>query len=210
MGGTTWGTYQVVGDWDGERFTLTGPAIPDRPAPTPTEQRPIESDTPCPEPSGGWRPVEPARATHEAAGDLQTWLETIPEFAGGWVDQSYVNEIDPNDYDDPEEVWNDPSRWVWNLMFTGDLSSWERRVREIYGGAVCLVAADRGRVELEDIQDRLNEEYPAVVLGSAWQTRANAIAAEVLIATPELQRELDLRYGDGAVLLEGWLELNVP
>jgi hypothetical protein len=48
-------------------------------------------------------------------------------------------------------------------------------------------------------------ELPDLVLGSGVDPVANAVTAQVVVVDPDLQRELDQRYGAGAVILQGWL-----
>lgn len=63
--GTTWGRYQLVGTFDHVYFTLTEPATPAIRATRPDELE--RTTTPCPEPEGGWRPLDKSKATEEAA-----------------------------------------------------------------------------------------------------------------------------------------------
>jgi hypothetical protein len=188
--GITWGVYELVGAWDGERFTVTEPPRPGDQSAAPGPE--VDFDTPCPEPSGGWRPVDPALATTVTLDQVLTEAERESAYAGSWVDQSAAPGT------------NDPARLVLNLRFTGDLDEWEGWARERWGGALCVTAAERSWAELLDIQERLIEDLPHWLSGGP-DVRANAITAEVLIATRELQRELDQRYGAGAVVLHGWL-----
>lgn len=52
VGGTTWGDYEVVGTFDGERFTLTEPARPAQRRQRIESSRP-DFRIPCPPPPGG-------------------------------------------------------------------------------------------------------------------------------------------------------------
>lgn len=211
--GRTWGTYLVEGTWDGERFTLTAPPRPGEPDTTWPGNRSVEDSdhSPCPEPPGGWRPVDLSKATNEALEELQAWGATVPEYAGVWLDQSYLDEIEPGPGESMDDLWNDPTRFVLNVKFVGDPAEWEPRIRSIWGGALCVSQADHGLAELTAAQNDLHTRYPhPAVLSSGQDIIGNAIRAEVLVATPELREELDQRYGPGVIDLEGWLEPVEP
>jgi hypothetical protein len=201
VSGTTWGEYVLVGTWDGERFTLTEPAVVDdgSRAPDPDEEDPFAS--PCPAPDGGWQPVDPATATDGALEEALARAATAPDYAGAWLDQSYMADVDESDI---EELGNDPTRLVLNLRFTGDLAEREQWIREVWGGALCVTGAERTEAELLDIQQRLHEDLPDLQ-GSGVDVVANVVTAQVFVASPELQRQLDDEYGEGTVVLEGWL-----
>lgn len=190
-GGVAWGVYELVGTWDGERFTVTEPPQPGDPTAMPGPE--VDFSTPCLEPTGGWRPVDPELATSEALDQVLTEAEQLPAYAGSWVDQSAAPGT------------NDPTRLVLNLLFTGDLGGRVEWVRQRWGGALCVTHAERSWAELLEIQERVLEEVPQWLSGGP-DVQANAVTAEVLIASSELQRELDQRYGTGAVILRGWLE----
>lgn len=203
--GTTWGEYHVVGTWDGERFTLVEPAQPADPALSHAAAEPDFSSA-CPEPAGGWRPVDPAKATFEAQEAALARAAEAPDYAGAWLDQSYLDEL-AVDRDDPaamEEVANDPTRAVLNLAFTGDLAEREQWIREVWGGPLCLSQAERTLQELFDIQRRVHEDLPDVFTSGVDETR-NVVTVTVMVVTPELQREVEQRYGE-AVVLDGWLK----
>jgi hypothetical protein len=201
VSGTTWGEYVLVGTWDGERFTLTEPAVVDdgSRAPDPDEEDPFAS--PCPAPDGGWQPVDPATATDGALEEALARAATAPDYAGAWLDQSYMADVDESDI---EELGNDPTRLVLNLRFTGGLAEREQWIREVWGGALCVTGAERTEAELLDIQQRLHEDLPDLQ-GSGVDVVANVVTAQVFVASPELQRQLDDEYGEGTVVLEGWL-----
>ncbi|WP_405148287.1 hypothetical protein OG589_10555 [Sphaerisporangium sp. NBC_01403] len=205
QGGVRWGEYHVVGTWDGERLTLTEP-------PRPAGRRDARGDrsaftTPCPRPAGGWRPVDPAKATEEAMAAAIARAEKLPGYGGSWLDQSYLEEIDGFDPGDPrsvERLANDPKRLVLNLRFTGDPTVHERAIREVWGGGLCLSRAQRSAAELRSLQERAQKEIKGMYSASADE-RAGHVTIGVWVATPQLQREVDDKYGKGLVVLEGFL-----
>ncbi|GAA4188280.1 hypothetical protein [Microbispora amethystogenes] len=204
-GGVTWGDYRVVGTWDGSRLTLTEP---------PREARTsgdgvsgTDMTSPCPEPAGGWRPVDRAKATEEAMRAAMDRAASADEFAGGWLDQHYMDGVDSHDVRTIEKIGNDPTRYVLNLMFTGDLAGRERWIREVWGGALCVSGAERTESDLRAIQRELEGEMESRrFLTLSVDTIGNHVSVGVYVATPELGRELDDRYGKGAVALEGFLK----
>jgi hypothetical protein len=199
--GTTWGEYTLTGTWDGARFTLTEPAEPPVPLGR-SDAWETDFSTPCPEPDGGWRPVDPATATDE---DLQAAMELAresPDYAGSWVDQSYLDTLAPDASDaEREAAANDPARLVLNLRFTRDLEAREQEVRAVWGGALCVSAAERTEAELRAIQEEMSD-LPGF-LGSG--VTEGAVQVSVLVAHVATQRELDDRYGAGVVRLVGAL-----
>jgi hypothetical protein len=202
--GTTWGSYLVTGTWDGQRFTLTRPPAPDDGSLTPELEAP-DLTSPCAEPAGGWQPADPATATQDSLAAALARAAAEPGYAGSWLDQSYLDRAGEVDQSESEAAANDPSRLVLNLRFTGDLAQREQAIREVWGGALCLSGAAHTEAELLDIQQRLHQDLPDAVLGSGVDPVANAVVAQVLVADPGLQRELDDRYGEGTVIQDGWL-----
>ncbi|WP_055483422.1 hypothetical protein [Sphaerimonospora mesophila] len=205
-GGVRWGDYHVVGTWDGERLTLTEPARPAERDKAPHD-RP-ERTTPCPTPAGGWRPIDPAKATEKAMETALARARKLPGYAGAWLDQSYLDQIDG--YDPRDRRWveryaNDPKRLVLNLRFTGDPATHEPAIRKIWGGALCLSRAQRTAAELRTLQQRIEKEI------EGWQSLSaneleDRVEVGVWVATPELQRRLDEKYGKDLVRLNGFLQ----
>jgi hypothetical protein len=198
--GTTWGTYSVIGTWDGERFTIT--ERPKPPSPSSESVPPADLSTPCDPPEGGWTVVDPATATTDAEGDALTYARSQPDFAGAWVDQS----INPASDDEPvdEQAMNDPAQLVLNLRFTGELARHEAEVRAVWGGAVCITEARHPLSELQAIQDDLHDELEA--LSSSVDEVRGVVDVTVVVAEEDLQQTLDARYGDGVVDLHGALQ----
>ncbi|MGI5162483.1 hypothetical protein [Microbispora sp. CA-102843] len=204
--GVRWGEYHVVGTWDGKSLTLTEPPRPAQRSDVPPDRS--RFTTPCPEPVRGWRPVDPAKATDRAMEAALARARAIPGYAGSWLDQSYLEEIDdydPKDRRYVERYANDPKRLVLNLMFTGDAAARESAIREVWGGALCLSRAERTEAELRALQERAGKEIKGVQ-SAAVDERAGRVEIGVWVATPELQREIDEKYGKGLVVLEGILK----
>ncbi|MBE1590840.1 hypothetical protein ACFPOI_07370 [Nonomuraea angiospora] len=198
QGGVKWGEYHVVGTWDGTRLTLTEPPGAPAKAAAPAHEEDLTS--PCPAPEGGWRPVDPAKATQRALDEAMARAGTAQEFAGAWLDQSYMKGLPA---ESPEA--SDPRRLVLNLKFTGDLSGREAWIREVWGGALCVSGAARSQSELEAIQRQVEAELGDRLVSASSSVRGNQVTAQVWVATDELRRDLEARHGAGAVVLDGVL-----
>ncbi|MFI7221773.1 hypothetical protein ACIBO5_01015 [Nonomuraea angiospora] len=193
--GVKWGEYRVVGTWDGARLTLTEPPGAPAKAAAPAHEEDLTS--PCPAPEGGWRPVDPAKATQRALDEAMARAGTAQEFAGAWLDQSHMK--------GQQSEANDPRRLVLNLKFTGDLSRREAWIREVWGGALCVSGAARSQSELEAIQRQVEAELGDRLVSASSSVRGNQVTAQVWVATDELRRDLEARHGAGAVVLDGVL-----
>lgn len=190
--GIVWGDYVVTGRWDGTELTLTRPPVPmdEYDGPLPPPERPDDwLRTPCPEPEGGWRPLDPERTTEETMSEARRVARAMPDFAGLFVDQS----INPDLPD--ERAANDPRRLVLNVRVTGDVDTAERRLREVWGGALCVSHGLRTEGEMLRVQD----ELPDVdgFLGSSADF--DQVTLDVVHDDGSLQRRFDEQYGAGVV-----------
>ena len=195
----------VTGRWEGSRLVLTEPPAQPTGPPTPGEEPEDEFRSPCPEPEGGWRPVDPGRATDEALGTVQAALEGDPDFAGLWIDQGYLGEGRTSP--DLEGEANDPQRYILNVRTTGDLGAYEQRVREFWGGALCVSPAEHSMAELEAVAQAVPDVVPRdLLIGHSADVLTNRVEVGVVVATEEVQRELSDRFGPGVVMLRGALQ----
>ncbi|MGI8675915.1 MAG: hypothetical protein ACR2JT_03170 [Nocardioidaceae bacterium] len=193
--GTRWGEYTVVGTYDGKTFTLTEPAT------GPSWPRDPGGDhlvTPCPEPDGGWQPVNPDLATDAGLNAAVRRARDVEGSSGVWVDQRIPEgEL-------TEQNANDPMRLVLNVTTVGDPLVMEQEIREVWGGALCVSMAERTMAELQQVQRQVGDMEG--VLSSDIDEVTGQVGVSFLVATEELQHELDDRYGAGAVRLFGTLE----
>jgi hypothetical protein len=200
--GTTWGSYLLTGRWDeaAKRFTLTEPALNGDQVPN-SARPPVPAEhfaSTCPTPAGGWRPVEPAKATESTMQQALTLAEADPQFAGAWLDQGYL----PASFS--ESMANDPGRLVLNFRFTGDLARHEQQIRAVWGGALCLSPANRTLAELEHVLQEITADRQNL-RGSVDEV-TGVVQITVTVATSAAQAALDQRYGPGVVVLTGWLK----
>ncbi len=198
-----WGEYVVIGTYDGERFTVTESPKP-YVAPEPTPEPP-PATTPCPPPSDGWGVVDAASTTYEAQDAAIAYAHAQPDYAAVWVDSSMnpawaMKESEIN----ADTLWmfNDPTKLVLNVRFTGDLARHERALRAIWGGALCVSSGERTAAELESLRARLHDELDP--LGSSVDERAGQVFLQVIVEDG-LQAELDQRYGPGLVRIHALL-----
>ncbi|WP_433221137.1 hypothetical protein [Microtetraspora malaysiensis] len=204
--GVRWGEYHVVGIWDGTSLTLTEPPRPPSPRPDRSDQ--TDFTTPCPAPAGGWRPVAPEKATDKALDAALDRARKLPGYADSWLDQGYLDEIDGYDSTDPrdaERYANDPKRLVLNLRFTDDATARESAIREVWGGALCLSQAPHSEAELQAVQGRVLKEIKGV-FSAGVDGRAGKVSIGVWAVTPELQREVDEKYGKDLMVLRSYLK----
>ncbi|MEV4617432.1 hypothetical protein AB0J74_01790 [Asanoa sp. NPDC049573] len=186
VGSARWGSFELVGTYDGKRFTLTEPPGPPRQAgPEPAG----DFSSACPPPADGWRVVDGARATDDALQQAIALASSSPVSAGLWIDQNGGE--------------NDPRRLVLNALFTDDLPGNEARLRAVWGGALCVAPAARTTAELTRVQTEL-AALPGV-LSTGIDTLANRVTVEVYVATDARRQELAARYGPDTVVLTGFL-----
>lgn len=192
---TKWGSYLLVGKYDGKTFTLTQPAqLPDSQASTPDTGP--DFTTPCQEPDGGWRPVDGDKATDAAFNAVVEKANADDDYGGLWIDEPAAA-MDPTPH-------NDPQRMILNVTYTKDLARHETELRKIWGGALCVSLAKHSEAELRQIQDELSTE-PGVISSGSDPTNS-VVTLGVLVATQGRQQELNNRYGDGVVILQGQLK----
>jgi hypothetical protein len=203
VSGTRWGSYLVTGRWDAaaNTLTLTEPAIAGDQVPESAwANDPVpDFSSPCPAPAGGWVPLDRARATDETMERAIAAARADPDFAGAWLDQSYLRESGGHG----TGAENDPQRFVLNLRFTKDLPRHEREIRAIWGGALCLSRAERSLAELERIRATVTAELGQ--LSSNADEVTGVVEVTVTVATERDQARLDARFGAGVVVLNGWL-----
>jgi hypothetical protein len=194
--GTTWGTYHLVGTYDGTTFTLTRP--PTKPHP----YRPITLPpykTPCPTPPGGWTVVD---RSHFSLNDYLAFTAAIQapaDSAGAWVDST--TPVDGRINLVPEQVIT--------AAFTGNLEKHRAQLRAIWGGPFCVVRHPHSKAQLSSIIASLVGAGGAHVglqvrMGTIDEVNDN-IQLEVMVVTPAAQQALDQRYGAGLVRLTGVL-----
>jgi len=193
---TRWGGFVLVGTFDGKTFTLTEPATVDDGSERP-QNDPDQFETPCPEPAGGWQPVDPELATEAAFQEAAQVAQAGDGFGGLWIDQQTAeSEL-------TEANANDPRSFVLNVTTTADAVALHNAIREVWGGSLCVSRAVRDEATLLEVQSEVTGD-PGV-MGSAPDIRTGQLVVQVYVATAEQQRTYDERYGAGTVRLEGAL-----
>jgi hypothetical protein len=189
--------YVVTGTYDGTTFTLSEPPIRSEDYDGPRSSRSYEQGdrlgTPCPEPAGGWRPVDPARTTHRTLSQVARAAERLDGYADLWWDQS-VNPASDDPDADPGAM-NDPQKLVVNVRVVGDAAAAEAELRTIWGGALCVTEARRTDAELRRIQDEV-ARTPGMITASSGH---DVVDLDVAYDDGSLQRQLDAKYGAGVV-----------
>ncbi len=188
-----WGDFHVIGIYDGTSFKVTESGSPQRPDSGDDDV----IDTPCPEPEGGWRVPDPSRASQAHASRAAQLAEREPGFSGVWVD--YYGPTDPDAQSDAEAYGD----IILNAAFTGDLEGREETLRDVWGGALCVVEAQHTYKELRAIQKEAaqvgEEEFGLEVLWSDADVTTGRVEIGVVVIDAETRAALDERYGPGIV-----------
>jgi hypothetical protein len=200
FGGVRLGFYAVTGEFDGTTIRpteiLSADEAPEREFDTTSLDRLL---SPCPEPEGGWRVLDPARTTERTKHLAIEAAMTMDGFAGAWGDQS-INPAFALDDNDPakELAMNDPLLQVLNVRLTRDVAAAGQELREIWGGALCVSRARYSDAELEPIQRAVGR-----LPGNAGTGRGHDIVdAYIIYDDGSIQAWADQEYGAGVVVLE--------
>lgn len=191
---TTWGSFHVVGTYDGESFTVQEVGVYQPPT-----SDSIDFTPPCPEPAGGWAVMDPARVSEADLQAVMLAAEGEPDSAGFWID-----------YLDERSETTRPERVIAIAAFTGDLERHETELREEWGGALCVTELERTQAELQRIQRELGggvgESLGLQTTWSQGNVVDNRVEVGVVVADAQAVAAVEERYGAGAVLLVPALE----
>jgi hypothetical protein len=188
--GVTWGSYHVVGHYDGKVFTVVEAGAP-QPGDPPREDTEITS--PCEPPAGGWTAPDPARTRPTDMEAVTTQVRAAADHAGLWI--VYLD-------GSPGEGEAAPGRVLLNVAFTGDLERHCAELAELWGGPLCLVQHTRSLAQLEEIQSALTTEAKQLgMLSASTDEVGNRVVVDVTLAEAADQAAMDERYGKGAVRL---------
>jgi hypothetical protein len=190
---TKWGSYYVVGTYDGTTFTLTEKPAPPRELDTPSRFD-VDFSTPCPPPPGGWHITNPAKLTLENYQAFVAAAEAPPDFVALWFGHPATGDF---------------QRDVINVQYTGDLDLHREALSAVWGGPICVSQGRRAARELNAIRDQLladRAELGLRLLSGGIDGRHGVVRIHVVLAAPELQHTLDARFGAGTVRLTGALQ----
>ena len=188
-GGTTWGSYRVVGRYDGETLTVTdvGPFEPG------SDSFGTDPDfsTPCPAPSGGWAAF--GDVAQEEARPVHAYARRQPDYVTSW-----------NTHLPPAEAEFGPV--VVSVVFTGEAERHEAEIKEFWDGPLCVVERPgRTARELAQIRKEAEASLPALGLEMLWSSEAgvdSVIEIGVVVDVDgRSQAAFDARFGPGVVRL---------
>jgi hypothetical protein len=185
VGETRWGDFQVTGTLDDTTFAVTDALPADDASVPPVED--VDFSSPCPEPEGGWKVIDPERTTFETQDATVSAAHRLPGYSDLWLDQTRV-----------ARPMNDPRKIILNVRVTGDPAAAEKELRKTWGGMLCVSRATLSQEELGDIQDELADQPDHVSSGLS----RGVIRLRVLLDDGSLQQRLDETYGKGTVILE--------
>ncbi len=194
VGGTKWGDFALTGTFDGTTLSVTGaiPAALYDVAPTEPTQPSFE--TPCETPTGGWVVVDAASTTQESMDATLNAAAQLPGYAEAWLDQS-VNPASASEDPADDKLLNDPTKLVLNVAVTKDVAGAEAKLRETWGGALCVSEAARTDAELTTIATEL-QQVPGVTSAAAV---GDVVQLGVLFDDGSFQDFADQTYGAGRV-----------
>jgi hypothetical protein len=167
--GVRWGGFAVTGRYDGEVFAVTDAtpaALYDAMAQEPEE--PL--GTPCKEVSDA---IDASRATPEAMDATLAAAAALPHLAMTWLDGDLIN-----------------------VAVTEDVAGAQTKLRETWGGLLCVSTAEHTQRELEAVQQELNK-LPGML--SSGSTRPDHLSVTVVHDDGSIQEQVDEEYGEGLV-----------
>lgn len=208
-----WGDFSVTGRYDTVAQVLTvvsvtafsvtsspigprGPILPSR----------------CPEPEGGWRILDESLATYDALLGIHAATTALDGYATSWIDRSEIPPV-PAGTDVLEEMRLDAVHAglsIVNVGVHGDPAAAEARLRQVWGGALCVFSADYTAAELDArLQEIMSDETlrsDHKVMSAGPDAMTGQIGISVIYdADGELQQRMDDEYGPGAVVVSSIL-----
>lgn len=198
--GVRWGGFVVTGHWDGSSFAATEARVATEADNSSTLGEP-PPPTPCEEPAGGWKVLDPATTTMSTRDALSRAAEAREDYGLIWVDQS-INPAAARIHAGEQslelsQAMNDPKLMIMNVGVTGDVAEAEADLRPLWGGPLCVyrVANTQARLraaaeELMDLPGSLDGGYGSI---------SNTVELSVIYDDGSIQQWADQTYGEGVV-----------
>jgi len=199
LGGTRWGEFVFTGLFDGATVTprVMVPAN-EHDHQTRDERDPFK--TSCPEPEGGWI-VSSRRLGHK---DLDAAFRTahrLDDYAGSFVDTSVDSRTMKQMDTDAAAGSDDVATWIVNVAVTEDPIAAKTAIRAVWGGGVCVTAAEHTESELRRIGTEVRE-LPGWLSSS---TGDDEVEVQVTYDDGSIQAWVDQEYGSGVVVVSSAL-----
>jgi hypothetical protein len=185
--GTTWGSYHVVGRYDGETLTVTDvDAYQENSVSFGTDP---DFSSPCPAPPGGWEAL--GEVTQEETDPVHAYARRQPDYVTSW--HTHLR---------PAEAEFGPV--VVNVVFTGEAERHEAEIGEFWDGPLCVVErAGHTARELARIRQDAEASLPALGLEMLWSTEAGVDGVIEIGVVVDIdgrgQAAFDARYGPGVI-----------
>ncbi len=192
--GTRWGEFGVTGTFDGTALQVTE-TVPADEFDEPQYDDPYVFTTPCPEPEGGWRVLDPATTTEDAENATMRAARKLPDYAGSWADHSISPAFDDPPSDEWERAMSDPTQQILNVQVTGDPAAAEATLRKLWGGPLCVTQAEHTQQELLDIE----EQFRDLPGNLGTMTPGNRVDAYVVFDDGSIQAWADQEFGADVV-----------
>lgn len=207
-----WGDFTVAGTYDPDAQILTVESVAPLPEPRPVPATDMLYPSRCPEPDGGWRVVDEALATYESQMATFSVIPTLEGYGTSWVDRSLVPPVEPGT--DPLEELRlhavHAGLEIINVGVRGDPAVAEARLREVWGGALCVFEADVTADEMDTRLEEIMQDHQFLSdhqILSAWPDVLAGVIRISLVhdAGGEVQRRMTEEYGPGAVVISSIL-----
>lgn len=191
--GTKWGSFALTGTFDGTTFAVTE-ATPAALYDPISEAADPELTTPCDPPAEGWGVLDAAKITQESMDATLNAASALPGYAGAWISDP----LDPG----VENGVMDLGKVIINVAVTEDVEGADAKLRETWGGALCVSEATYTESELNKLAMEL-QKLPGVTTSSAAD---DVVQIGVLFDDGSLQSWADATYGEGRVEITSTLK----
>jgi hypothetical protein len=169
VSGVKWGMYAVSGTFDGTTFTATEaiPAMLYDPMETPATEPPGPA---CESPAT----TDSTKTTPEAMDATVNAASALPGYATTWLTGNTIN-----------------------VAVIKDAAGAEAKLRETWGGPLCVTTAEHTEAELNTISQELQAALPSLLTSGSMA--ADSLDVYVVFDDGSIQEWVDDTYGDGLV-----------
>ena len=168
--GVRWGSYALTGTYDGSTFTVTD-AIPAALYDTMAEPEVQPLAAACEEPTT----TDTAQATPEDLDATLAAASALPSYASAWLTGNTIN-----------------------VAVTEDPEGAEEKLRETWGGMLCVTTVERTDADLNAVSQELQAALGEQLLTSG-SLSPDSLDAQVVYDDGTVQEWVDATYGDGLV-----------